>query len=103
VWIVQVAEPARGWQVGRFSRLWRPRCMIYVYVIKSQNKKFRYVGITDNIIRRIKEHNSGKNKSTAFFTPFDLVLKEEYADYIEARKREKFLKSGQGRKFLDTL
>jgi hypothetical protein len=44
-----------------------------------------------------------KNKSTASYVPFDLKLKEEYSNYLEARKREKFLKSGQGRKFLDTL
>jgi putative endonuclease len=77
--------------------------MIYVYVIKSRNKKFRYVGITDSIERRIREHNSGKNKSTAPYLPFDLILKEEYDNYSKAREREKFLKSGQGRKFLDTL
>lgn len=77
--------------------------MICIYVIKSKTKKFRYVGITNNLTRRISEHNSRKNKSTLSFAPFDLVLKEEYADYLEARKREKFLKSGQGRKFLDTL
>ena len=77
--------------------------MIYAYVIKSRSKNFRYIGITNDFGRRFKEHNSGKNKSTAKFMPFDFVLKEEYPDYIEARKREKFLKSGQGRKFLDTL
>jgi putative endonuclease len=77
--------------------------MIYVYVIKSKLKKFRYVGITDNVYRRIKEHDTGKNISTAPYAEFDLILKEEYADYTEARKREKFLKSGQGRKFLDNL
>ena len=77
--------------------------MIYIYVIKSKVKKFRYVGITNNLIRRIAEHNSGKNKSTAPYCPFDLKLKEEYANYREARKRERFLKNGQGRKFLDLL
>ncbi|MBI3888834.1 GIY-YIG nuclease family protein [Candidatus Nomurabacteria bacterium] len=77
--------------------------MIFIYVIKSREKNFRYVGITNNLDRRIKEHNSKKSKSTAPYCPFDLRLKEEYSDYSEARKREKFLKSGQGRKFLDML
>lgn len=77
--------------------------MIFIYVIKSREKKFRYVGIADSIERRIKEHNSRKNKSTAPYAPFDLILKEEYDNYAKAREREKFLKSGQGRKFLDTL
>jgi len=77
--------------------------MIYVYVIKSQGQIFRYVGITNNILRRINQHNEKKNKSTAPYTPFKLIMKEEYKDYSAARVREKFLKSGQGRKFLDTL
>jgi len=41
--------------------------------------------------------------STKNFLPFKLVLKEQYNDYREARKRELFLKSGFGRKFLDSL
>lgn len=77
--------------------------MIYIYVIESKIRKFRYVGITNNTERRLKEHNTGKNKSTAFYKPFDLKLKEDYSDYKEARIREKFLKSGQGRKLLDSL
>lgn len=77
--------------------------MIYVYVIKSKQKKFRYVGISNDVDRRIKEHNLGKNLSTSYYAPFDLKLKEKYSDYVDARKREIFLKSGQGRKFLDTL
>ena len=77
--------------------------MIYTYVIKSVEKNFRYVGITNDMERRLKEHNFGKNKSTAFYKPFNIVLKESYIDHKEARVREKFLKSGQGRKFLDKL
>lgn len=77
--------------------------MIYIYVIESKIKKFRYVGITNDLIRRIHEHNCGKNKSTAPYHPFILRLKEEYADYSDARIREKFLKSGQGRKMLDLV
>ena len=77
--------------------------MIFIYVIKSKVKKFRYIGITNNINRRIFEHNNGKNKSTKAYTPFDLVLKEEYHNYPEARVREKFLKSGKGREFLDKI
>ena len=77
--------------------------MIFVYVIKNQKNKFRYVGITDNLERRLLDHNSGKNDSTSFYKPFDLIYTEKYQDYKEARNREKFLKSGQGRKFLDTL
>lgn len=77
--------------------------MIFVYVIKSTVKKFRYVGITNDVARRLIEHNQGKNASTKSYRPFALILKEEYNGYKEARYREKFLKSGQGRKILDEL
>ncbi|MBI4059710.1 GIY-YIG nuclease family protein [Candidatus Giovannonibacteria bacterium] len=77
--------------------------MVYLYVIKSLKKKYRYVGITSDLERRAKQHNSGYNQNTKSFTPFETILIEKYKDYQEARKREKFLKSGQGRKFLDSL
>lgn len=77
--------------------------MIYLYVIKSREKKWRYVGITKDIEKRLGEHNSGKNISTKKYTPFYLIHKKEYEDYKIARIREKFLKSGQGRKFLDSI
>ena len=101
-WLAAVAEPARGGQAGRFSRLWRPH-MISLYVIKSINHKYRYVGITNKIEDRLRRHNSGRNLSTKRYAPFALILRESYKDYVEARDREKFLKSGVGRKYLDSL
>ncbi len=77
--------------------------MIIVYVLVSLKTKYRYVGITADLKERIKRHNSGRNKATKPYTPFKLMRSEEYPDYLEARKREKFLKSGAGRKFLDNL
>ncbi|MEK7631193.1 MAG: GIY-YIG nuclease family protein [Patescibacteria group bacterium] len=77
--------------------------MIFIYVIKSTQHKYRYVGITSDIQRRISEHNGGKTKSTKGYAPFTLVLTEHYKDYTEARKREIFLKSGKGRQLLDSL
>lgn len=100
----KVAELASLWLVGNPIKINKNLFnMILVYVIKSQKNKFRYVGITDNLERRLLEHNSGKNTSTSFYKPFGLIYTESHQDYKEARKREKFLKSGQGRKFLDTL
>jgi putative endonuclease len=77
--------------------------MITVYVIKSLNKNFRYVGITNDLEKRLKQHNNGKNRSTKSYMPFKLVLTETHEDYRQARTREKFLKSGAGRKYLDSL
>ena len=73
--------------------------MIAVYVIQSEIKNYRYIGITNDLERRLKEHALKKS----FYAPFRILLTENYQDYADARKREKFLKSGQGRKYLDTL
>jgi putative endonuclease len=74
--------------------------MYTIYIIKSKLKNFTYVGFTNNLERRLFEHNSGYNKSTKAFLPFDLVYSEEVENSIEARKREKFFKSGKGREFI---
>ncbi|MGA2915877.1 MAG: GIY-YIG nuclease family protein [Sedimentisphaerales bacterium] len=75
--------------------------MITVYVLQGKNK--RYVGITNNLARRLAEHRSGHTKSAQIIGQFKLLHTEEFGDYISARKREKYLKSGQGREFLDKL
>lgn len=77
--------------------------MYYTYVLKSINKDYRYTGITDNIQRRFNEHNKGYNRTTKPYLPFRLILTEEYTDRKSARKREKQLKSGLGREFLDSI
>lgn len=73
--------------------------MVTVYVISSVHQNYRYVGITKDFQRRLKEHE--KNKK--FYTPFQVLLKEEFENYEKAREREVFFKSGRGRKFLDTI
>jgi len=75
--------------------------MITVYVL--QGKKKRYVGITNNLARRLAEHRSGYTKSGQIIGEFVLLYTEQYSDYISARNREKFLKSGAGREYIDCL
>jgi len=74
--------------------------IIYVYVLQSYKDCNFYIGITENLEDRVKRHNSGRVQSTRGRAPFKVVFSEEYPDYEEARKREKFFKSGQGRLFL---
>jgi len=76
--------------------------MITLYVLKGKNGK-RYIGITNNLNRRLKEHRSKKSKGGQILGEFVLLHTEEYADHKSARKREKFLKSGQGRQWLNNL
>jgi len=78
--------------------------MSYIYVLKSLRNGKRYVGSTDLLPhKRLQKHNSGSNKFTKRNGPFKLVYKENYPTKTEARKRENFLKSGIGRKFLDEI
>jgi putative endonuclease len=59
-----------------------------------------YVGITNNLQRRLQEHAGGTTKGGQIIGEFELIHTEEFEDYSSARKREKFLKSGQGRKWI---
>ncbi|MCC1483210.1 GIY-YIG nuclease family protein [Winogradskyella immobilis] len=77
--------------------------MYYVYVIKSKVDDRLYKGMTKRLGERIKEHNSGKTKSTKGYMPWELVYKEILNTRKEARQREKFLKSGKGRDFLKQI
>jgi len=72
----------------------------YVYVLKSDKNGDLYKGLTNNLKRRLFEHNKGKNRSTRANTPWRLIYFERFATRIEARNREKFFKSGSGREFL---
>lgn len=73
--------------------------MVYVYALKNNINAEIYVGITTDIKRRLKEHNSGKNRYTKAFVPWEVFYMEEQPDYIHAREREKYLKSAAGKRF----
>src|SRR5690606_40901717 len=75
----------------------------YVYVIVSPTHNFTYVGTTDNVDRRIHQHNAGFGKSTRRYRPFELIHTEAFPTREDARKREKYLKSAAGREFLSIL
>ncbi len=75
----------------------------FVYAIKSLSKNYIYVGLTNNLERRIQEHNSGRGKSTKSHAPFRLIYSEKVGLRVEAREREKYLKSGIGKEFLKKI
>jgi len=76
--------------------------MFYVYIIKSLIEKYKYKGLTNNVERRFKEHNEGKNKTTRPYKPFELIHTKEFNTRKEARTYEKFLKSSEGRELIKT-
>ena len=73
--------------------------MFYVYIIQSEKGGSFYTGITSNLNRRLAEHNKSDTKTTRSKKPWKLVYFEEAPSRIEARVREKFLKTGAGREF----
>ncbi|MBI2673671.1 MAG: GIY-YIG nuclease family protein [Candidatus Zambryskibacteria bacterium] len=75
----------------------------YIYVLKSCSVQKSYVGMTNNLDRRLAEHNSGKHFYTKRHKPWVMIYHEQYDNLTEARKREKQLKTANGRKFLKTL
>ncbi|WP_405395629.1 GIY-YIG nuclease family protein [Maribacter sp. Asnod2-G09] len=77
--------------------------MFYVYILRSEVDGRFYKGMTNNLPKRIEEHNLGKNKSTKGFLPWVLVYNEEFETRIEARVREKYFKSGIGREYLKSI
>jgi putative endonuclease len=74
--------------------------MYFVYVMKSKINGRLYKGITGNIEKRLKDHNSGKTRTTKKWKPYELVYFEAVNDRIEARKREKYFKTLSGSKYL---
>ena len=74
--------------------------MYFVYAIKSLKKDWVYVGITDNLERRLNQHNKGYNRSTKPYLPFEMVYVEKHPDRTSARVREKYLKTASGKRWL---
>ena len=75
--------------------------MYYIYVLLSSKLVKRYIGSIDNSEKRLDEHNRGSNKFTNGGIPWIKIHQEDFSTKTDALKREKFLKSGQGRAWLD--
>ena len=75
--------------------------MFYLYVLWSEKLSKRYVGYTSDLTKRLQEHNQGGSKFTKSGIPWKIIYSEEFSSKTDAIKREAFLKSGVGRKWLD--
>jgi putative endonuclease len=74
--------------------------MWYVYLIESESYAGqRYVGVTDDLKRRLLEHNAGKSSYTSKFTPWRLTTYVAFSDKAKAFAFERYLKSGSGHAF----
>jgi len=72
--------------------------MFYVYVLRSQSDSGFYIGFSTDLKRRLAEHTRGASLATKFRGPWKLVYYEAYTEREDAEGREKFLKSGAGRR-----
>ncbi len=74
--------------------------MHYVYILRSKKDGKWYAGSTNDLRKRFSEHNSGKVSSTKGRSPFELIYYEACHNEYDARMREKYLKSGNGKRYL---
>lgn len=75
----------------------------YVYFLQSLKDESYYIGVSNNVSRRFKEHNIGLSKSTAPKKPWKLVRVEKYPDIKSAYQRERFLKAKKSRKIIEKI
>lgn len=77
--------------------------MYFAYILQSEKDERLYIGFTDNIDRRPNEHNEGKSSATKPFRPYKLIYYEAFLSRKDAKAREKYLKSGWGRRTIKKL
>lgn len=74
--------------------------MFYTYVLKSKKDCNFYTGYTSNLKLRFKQHENGDIFSTRSRRPLQLIYYESCLNEEDARAREKYLKSGMGKRYL---
>jgi putative endonuclease len=72
----------------------------YVYVLLSDKDNQFYTGYTADLRKRLNEHQSGKVISTKYRLPLKLIYFEGCINQQDATRREKYLKSGNGKIYL---
>ncbi len=75
----------------------------YVYVLYSDVSKSLYVGFTHDLKKRVAEHNKGLNFSTKPHRPWTLIYYEAHTEEVDARRRERYLKTSAGKQALNKM
>ena len=74
--------------------------MYYTYVLLSKKDGRWYTGSTGDLRKRLREHNAGVNISTKGRGPYEIMYYEACDNRLDAEDRERFLKTGPGKRFL---
>jgi len=77
--------------------------MFQVYILYSEKLKKRYIGSTEDVKRRLVEHNSGKVNFSSKGRPWKIIYVEIFTNKKDAINEERFLKTGKGRERLKYL
>ncbi|MCA9391929.1 GIY-YIG nuclease family protein [candidate division WWE3 bacterium] len=77
--------------------------MFYTYVLENPKDWSLYIGYTNNLSRRIREHRRGQSEYTSTRGPYKLICYFAMENERDAKKFEKYLKSGYGRRFLKSM
>ena len=75
----------------------------FVYVLQSAKDRMLYVGRTNNLERRLSQHEAGESKSTSPRRPYRLLHYEAFLKEADAERREHYLKSTVGRRMLKLI
>ncbi|GAB4248257.1 MAG: GIY-YIG nuclease family protein [Ekhidna sp.] len=75
----------------------------WVYILKSEKDSSFYIGYTNNLSRRLNQHNAGKSRYTSKKLPWKIVYSEIFDSKTEAIRRELFLKKQRNKDFYESL
>ena len=95
--------PARPNGVRPFGRGAQDSIRMFIYILQSLVDGSSYVGLSENPENRLVSHNRGEVTSTRPKRPWKIIHLEKHSNRIEARAREKYLKSAAGRRWRKTL
>jgi putative endonuclease len=77
--------------------------MYSTYILWSEKLRKYYVGHTNNLSRRITEHNTGKSSYTKLGKPWSLTYHEEFTTRVEAMRRGREIKNRKSKKYIETI
>jgi len=77
--------------------------MFYTYVLYNLKDRKFYIGFTNDLKRRLKEHNAGKNISTRSRLPLKMLYYEAHLSKPDAMRRERYFKTAKGKKTLKQM
>jgi len=69
----------------------------YTYVLRSLKDRLFYIGFSDDLRKRVKDHNAGKNVSTKNRRPLELIFYEAFSSKVDALRRETYFKTTKGK------